>query len=622
MTGFAIFGQGFGQSLITGETGYVGLAGSIYTGAEVAGVTANGDVTLTVLGSVTSGFGAVRSQDGSLRLTLGQDAAMISTRVNGASVDLVSSGADIVNAGLISGDEGVFFLVLNGLEKDLRIVNSGQIVSTADFGSAIYANAANGAAYINNSGLMASSAQTATIYAADLPDMFLVNSGTLSNGHDGLGLYSAGTVNLRNTGQITGGIYVSSGLTLFNAGVIDGWINAQSDYLRLTNAGATEGGVSGSDKDDVILNDGDISGVINLNEGADFFENTGRVLGDVIAGDGDDLIHLTGGFVSGLIFGGDGNDTFWTDRSTDRIEDAQGGYDVVHASVNFQISLGIEELQLHSAAGLVGVGNTGAELIFGDVGSDTLRGLAGNDQLLGGSGDNLLNGGAGNDIMQAGDGNDVLLGGSGDDTLVATLGDDVYFGGSGSDTLQLVNLVGTVVNLATRVMTASDGGDYRIGGIETVLGGISGDQITGNAGDNRLNGGGGRDTLAGGDGNDMLIGGAAADQMSGELGIDTFVFLDKSESTSANRDTITGFELGADLLDLSRIDANVVTVLDQGFAFVGTDAFSGVGPQVRLVLDAVAHTTAIQVRLAGSVANDMVIMLNSDLFLTSANFVL
>ena len=53
----------------------------------------------------------------------------------------------------------------------------------------------------------------------------------------------------------------------------------------------------------------------------------------------------------------------------------------------------------------------------------------------------------------------------------------------------------------------------------------------------------------------------------------------------------------------------------------GPQRVSGSGPQVRLVLDAVNQTTAVPVRLDGSVVNDMMILLNDDLTLSAAKFI-
>jgi hypothetical protein len=53
----------------------------------------------------------------------------------------------------------------------------------------------------------------------------------------------------------------------------------------------------------------------------------------------------------------------------------------------------------------------------------------------------------------------------------------------------------------------------------------------------------------------------------------------------------------------------------------GPQGLSGSGPQVRLVLDAVNQTTVVQVRLDGSVVNDMAILVNDEMTLAAANLI-
>jgi serralysin len=107
-----------------------------------------------------------------------------------------------------------------------------------------------------------------------------------------------------------------------------------------------------------------------------------------------------------------------------------------------------------------------------------------------------------------------------------------------------------------------------------------------------LDGGAGNDTLIGGPGNDVLIGGAGLDHLSGGAGQDTFVFTGASlaaldTGTGANRDVIQDFS--GDILDLHLIDADVNTVGDQAFSFIGTNAFTAAG-QVHFFADGAGNT--------------------------------
>ena len=93
------------------------------------------------------------------------------------------------------------------------------------------------------------------------------------------------------------------------------------------------------------------------------------------------------------------------------------------------------------------------------------------------------------------------------------------------------------------------------------------------AGSDALFGGRGNDTIQGGGGSDSITGGRGQDTMSGGAGEDVFIFNALSDSWANNRDIITDFETGTDLIDLSIIDANLALADDQAFTFT-----AGVAP--------------------------------------------
>jgi len=72
--------------------------------------------------------------------------------------------------------------------------------------------------------------------------------------------------------------------------------------------------------------------------------------------------------------------------------------------------------------------------------------------------------------------------------------------------------------------------------------------------------------------------------------------------TGLPSDTITDFARG-DRIDVSRLDANTATAADEGFAFIGTAAFTASG-QLRYEQDAAAARTAIQGNLDADAAAD------------------
>ena len=89
----------------------------------------------------------------------------------------------------------------------------------------------------------------------------------------------------------------------------------------------------------------------------------------------------------------------------------------------------------------------------------------------------------------------------------------------------------------------------------------------------KVYGGHGADTVTGGAGDDWIFGGEGADLLTGGAGSDTFFYDDIRQSTADARDTITDFA-SADIVDLSRIDADPTSTADDAFTLIGTAAFS------------------------------------------------
>lgn len=82
----------------------------------------------------------------------------------------------------------------------------------------------------------------------------------------------------------------------------------------------------------------------------------------------------------------------------------------------------------------VSAGN-GADIVCGGGGADHIDPGAGNDRVLGGAGDDVLYGRTGGDRLEGGGGNDRLLSGEDNDQLYGGSGGDTLDGGAGSDKL-------------------------------------------------------------------------------------------------------------------------------------------------------------------------------------------
>ena len=116
----------------------------------------------------------------------------------------------------------------------------------------------------------------------------------------------------------------------------------------------------------------------------------------------------------------------------------------------------------------------------------------------------------------------------------------------------------------------------------------------------------------GGYGSQTLIMGGGANILT-ELAI-------SDSSTQSGVDNVAGFDASKDVIDLSRIDADLTTAGIQNFTYIGTAAFSGAGAQVRYSVS--GATTTVQAKLAGDSSADLTITINGAAPLTAANFAL
>jgi Ca2+-binding RTX toxin-like protein len=212
------------------------------------------------------------------------------------------------------------------------------------------------------------------------------------------------------------------------------------------------------------------------------------------------------------------------------------------------------------------------DLVLGLDGDDRLDGLAGNDLMLGGRGRDTTFGGEGADIVLGGAGIDSLDGFEGDDLMLGGRGNDMMFGGEGGDTI------------------LGGPGDDRISGWGSAeffrpLRADGADRLLGGAGNDVIEGWGGGDTIFGGPGDDALIGSYDADRLTGGRGRDVFFFgLQPSAGApfpivrdtgvgDGNRDVVTDFQQGEDLLDLTGHRNPAGGQLPS--VFLGTEEFIG-----------------------------------------------
>jgi len=281
-----------------------------------------------------------------------------------------------------------------------------------------------------------------------------------------------------------------------------------------------------------------------------------------------------------------------------------------------------------------------------------IEGTSGTDTLWGnGTGNSIIEGGAGNDsLIGQATGITYLVGGSGDDTFTvhststyvieaANGGTDTvatYVNYTLPDNVENMRLMGTADltvsgNALDNRIVAGTGNDtiYGLDGNDTLQGGAGNDYIdggngndiiTGGGGNNTLLGGAGDDTITGGSGNDIIDGGTGNNIMTAGSGQDTFRFVSADLATYSTN-TINNFTHGNDIIDLSQVDANKLTVSRmEAFTFLGQGAFDKVAGELRY--DVSGGNAYVYGDMNGDGVADFAIVLKGVTALTAADFVL
>ncbi|MEM6759406.1 MAG: hypothetical protein AAF601_07990, partial [Pseudomonadota bacterium] len=417
----------------------------------------------------------------------------------------------------------------------------------------------------------------------------LVADTTGLSDEDGLGSFSYQW--LRDGVAITGATAASYTLVQADVGA------AISLIVTYTDAQGTQEQVSSTTATATVLANPILIGT----DGSDVLAGDGRD-NIVLAGAGNDTVYGQGGDDS--IVGGDGNDLLIGNDGNDTIEGGSGANDMRGRAGDDRIFGGADND--------IAFGGNGNDLIDGKAGDDTLQGNGGNDSIFGFEGNDRLFGQLGADTLQGDSGQDELFGGDGDDALFGGADADALFGGTGQDSLDGGNgndmLRG---NQQNDTLIGGQGADTLFGDDEfdSLSGGADADQLYGGNGNDTLDGGLGNDMLFGGAGNDMLIGGLGQDTLRGNAGADTFVFGSVDASAWGAADVIDGIEgigvFGGDKIDLSGIDANILTGIDDGFTFFGvTSKIAAVDFGAGALW---VENVGAQTRLFGLIDNDAVI---------------
>lgn len=340
---------------------------------------------------------------------------------------------------------------------------------------------------------------------------------------------------------------------------------------------------------------------------------TGSAGANLIEADyGNDSVNGLGG--DDILYGGLGDDTIEGGEGADWIDGGEGDDTAAYSTeVTLDFATGNHT---GDAAGDI---FSGIERFRLSGGNDTFIGSAAavNEIVEGGAGIDYLDGGAGNDWLDGGLGADMMIGGLGDDTFVFDdLGDVmIEYADEGRDTIvSSFNYVlsGEFENL-TLAGSATRGTGSAMANI--LVGNSIANKLYGLDGNDRLDGRQGNDRLEGGIGDDTLVGGTGLDTLVGGKGRDVFVFADK-----ANADRITDFRHGQDKIDVSALDANTRTAIDDGFRFIGKSGFTRNPGQIHYSYS--GNTTVVTAEMNGDGKADFKVVLSGHIHLTVGDFIL
>jgi len=347
---------------------------------------------------------------------------------------------------------------------------------------------------------------------------------------------------------------------------------------------------------------------------------------DILNGNGGND-QLDGGTGADTMSGGTGSDIYFVDDIGDSvIELAAQGLDEVRTTLAaYALTANVEKLRFTGSGSFTGTGNDLSNEIYGGGSGDTLYGGAGWDTLSGGGGDDSLYGGADGDVLIGGTGADYMEGNDGDDVyIVADSGDTVVeLSGEGIDHVYTALAVYTLPDEVEIGSWNFGAGAITLTGnaLDNVLYGSSfNDVLSGLDGNDELRGSVGADTLDGGNGNDLLVGGSGADINTGGADADTFQIGNFESGVGAAADSITDFQTGVDLIELSSWDADLGVPGNEAFAFIGTSAFSGTAGELRYYFD--GTDTWVQGDTGGDAVADFEIFMSGSVTLVATDFIL
>ena len=211
----------------------------------------------------------------------------------------------------------------------------------------------------------------------------------------------------------------------------------------------------------------------------------------IVAKGGSDLVFGNGG--NDLLCGSAGQDYIRGDGGKDKLNGGKGQDKVYYTSASRGVTINLASSRASGGSGTDVL--KGFEDIVGSHYSDNITGSNTANLISALGGDDTISGGGGLDILEGSVGNDILNGGNVADIDIAWY--DTSFATEGS--------TGPVtVDLSIGTATDPDGTDT-LTNIDTVVGSMFDDQLTGDPGDNFILGMAGDDTIDGAGGFDVSI---------------------------------------------------------------------------------------------------------------------
>ncbi len=242
-----------------------------------------------------------------------------------------------------------------------------------------------------------------------------------------------------------------------------------------------------------------------------------------------------------MLSGGKGNDTYYTDRTSDLvIEKYAEGIDTIVSSVSYTLSANVENISLQGTA-LNAVGNDLDNDIKGNELANNLRGNDGNDNIDGGAGADSMTGGDGNDSYTVDNRGDVII----EYANSGRGGTDQVFS---SVSFSLPINVENIKLIGTSTITATGNGSAN-----TLIGNAASNILDGGFADDLLTGGGGQDTFIfkSGTGHDTITDFSSDDTVSiHAAGVNDWATL---LTFAQENDGSTTFTLGSDSLSLTNV---------------------------------------------------------------------